>query len=156
MLSGAGDREDHRFRTGLDSRRGEGTGAGTPNTWPRAVKMQPVNEKTDIYNFGAPCTDWRRCVCAQQRRQWRFIAGRQDSRADADSGSECNREVPEELASLIHQCLAFQPAKRPNSQRNHGILDHLEEGGNNSDLVDDLDWWAGPGLNRPAFNSSDL
>jgi hypothetical protein len=55
----------------------------------------------------------------------------------------CNREAPEELANLIHHCLAFNPAKRPERVSEiHGILDHLEEkiGEPTPDLVDELSW----------------
>ncbi len=145
MLSKAGDVKIIDF--GLAWIRGEAKGRvqGTPEYMaPEQVKMRSVNEKTDIYNFGA--TMYR---LATLRLPPNNAAGGEvsmDAKVHAQMlipVQECNREVPTELANLIHQCLAFTPAKRPERVSEvHGILDHLEEevGEPTPDLVDDLDW----------------
>jgi eukaryotic-like serine/threonine-protein kinase len=145
MLSKAGDVKIIDF--GLAWLRGEAKGRiqGTPEYMaPEQVKMRSVNEKTDIYNFGA--TMYR---LATLRLPPNNAAGG-DVMLDSKTYSQmlvpvqhCNREVPEELANLIHQCLAFNPSKRPERVSEiHGVLDHLEEkvGEPTPDLVEELDW----------------
>ena len=145
MLSKAGDVKIIDF--GLAWLRGEAKGRiqGTPEYMaPEQVKQKSVNEKTDIYNFGA--TMYRLTTLRLPPNN----AAGGDLNLDSKTHSQmlvpvqnCNKEAPEELANLIHQCLAFNPAKRPERVSEiHGVLDHLEEkvGSPTPDVVDDLDW----------------
>jgi serine/threonine protein kinase len=145
MLSKVGDVKIIDF--GLAWIRGEAKGRvqGTPEYMaPEQVKLKSVNEKTDIYNFGA--TMYR---LATLRLPPNNAAGG-DMALDAKTHAQmlipvqdCNREIPEELAQVIHQCLSFHPARRPERVSEiHGVLDHLEEkvGAPTPDLVDDLAW----------------
>lgn len=145
MISKSGEVKIIDF--GLAWIRGEAKGRiqGTPEYMaPEQVKMRSVNEKTDIYNFGA--TMYRLTTLRLPPNN----AAAGDVALDSKTYSQmlvpvqnCNREAPEELANLIHQCLAFSPAKRPERVSEiHGILDHLEEkiGEPTPDLVDELAW----------------
>jgi len=88
---------------------------GTPEYMaPEQVKRRIVNEKTDIFNLGA--TMYRMIT-------WRnippIVAGG-GVPLDQDNWNkllrpvrESNPQVPAELANLIHQCLAYHAANRP-------------------------------------------
>jgi eukaryotic-like serine/threonine-protein kinase len=145
MLSKVGDVKIIDF--GLAWIKGEAKGRiqGTPEYMaPEQVKMRSANEKTDIYNFGA--TMYR---LATLRLPPNNAAGGEvplDAKTHAQMlvpVQECNREAPQELADLIHQCLAFNPAKRPERVSEiHNVLDRLEEkvGEPTPDLIEDLAW----------------
>jgi serine/threonine protein kinase len=145
MLSKVGEVKIIDF--GLAWIRGEAKGRvqGTPEYMaPEQVKMRVANEKTDIYNFGA--TMYRLTTLRLPPNNASGGEMSLDAKTHAQllvPVQECNREVPEELAHLIHQCLAFNAVKRPDRVSEiHGILDHLEEkvGEPTPDLVEDLDW----------------
>lgn len=145
MLSKSGDVKIIDF--GLAWIKGEAKGRvqGTPEYMaPEQVKMRQANEKTDIYNFGA--TMYRLTTLRLPPSN----AAGGDLALDAKTHAqllvpvqECNREAPDELASLIQTCLAFNPAKRPERVSEiHNVLDHLEEkvGEPTPDLIEDLAW----------------
>ncbi|HEV8061189.1 MAG TPA: serine/threonine-protein kinase [Gemmataceae bacterium] len=145
MLNKSGDVKIIDF--GLAWLRGESKGRiqGTPEYMaPEQVKHRTVNEKTDIYNFGA--TMYRLATLRLPPNN----AAAGDLTLDSKTHlqmlipvQQCNKEAPEELANLIHQCLAFNPVKRPERVSEiHGVLDHLEEkvGSPTPDLVEELDW----------------
>jgi eukaryotic-like serine/threonine-protein kinase len=98
---------------------------GTPEYMaPETAKSKIVNEKTDIYNFGATLyrmTAMRfppSCVSATERlkgmseRTWKamFVPA-----------GEVNRNVPKDLCDLMRRCMAFNPQNRP-----EGMLDVYE------------------------------
>ena len=131
---------------GLAWIRGENKGRvqGTPEYMaPEQAKQGIVNEKTDIYNFGA--TMYRLTAL-------RLPPSNTGGDALLDSKThahllkpvqECNKEAPAELATLIHHCLAFNASKRPErASEIHGILDRLEEelGAPTAEMVEDLAW----------------
>jgi serine/threonine protein kinase len=105
---------------------------GTPEYMaPEQAKNRVVNERTDIYNFGA--TMYRLVT-------WRLppstlTAGEGGIPLDAKSWDkllkpvqEFNPEAPPALCDLIHRCLAFNAHKRPERVSEiQGALDHLAE-----------------------------
>jgi serine/threonine protein kinase len=128
ILSKAGEVKIIDF--GLAWQRGESKGRiqGTPEYMaPEQVKQRIVNERTDIYNFGA--TMYR--LVALRLPPPSLVEGSDlqlDSRRRADllkPVNECNPEAPPELCDLIHRCLASAPAKRP--EKVTEIQEALEE-----------------------------
>ncbi len=117
---------------GLAWIKGENKGRvqGTPEYMaPEQAKHRVVNERTDLFNFGA--TMYRMCA-------WRHIPS-----VVADGGlaltakawesllkpvQACNPDVPPALADLIHSCLAYNPHQRPERVSEvQGALDHLAD-----------------------------
>lgn len=109
---------------------------GTPEYMaPEQVKSRMVNEKTDIFNFGA--TMYRLCT-------WTHIpsvaaAGmalnRQVWESQLKPVQACNPNIPAPLAEIIHKCLAFNPLHRfERMSEIQGALDHLAD-----DLVKSAD-----------------
>jgi serine/threonine protein kinase len=128
ILSKAGEVKIIDF--GLAWQRGESKGRiqGTPEYMaPEQVKQRIVNERTDIYNFGA--TMYR--LVALRLPPPSLVEGSDlqlDSRRRADllkPVGECNPEAPPELCDLIHRSLASAPAKRP--EKVTEIQEALEE-----------------------------
>jgi serine/threonine protein kinase len=105
---------------------------GTPEYMaPEQAKNRVVNERTDIYNFGA--TMYRLVT-------WRLppstlTAGEGGIALDAKAWDallkpvqEFNPEAPAALCDLIHRCLAFNAHKRPErASEIQGALDHIAE-----------------------------
>ncbi len=104
---------------------------GTPEYMaPETGQLRRVNERTDIYNFGAT--------------MYRMVTGRLPPQAvpeegglpiDAESFAErlrpvdaLNSKAPAELCELIHRCLEFDPQQRPARMGEvQGPLDHLAD-----------------------------
>jgi serine/threonine protein kinase len=117
---------------GLAWVKGENKGRvqGTPEYMaPEQAKQGFVNERTDIYNFGA--TMYRLVT-------WRLppsAAGKSDLPLDAKIQAhllkpvqECNAEAPPALCDLIHSCLEPNAHKRPERVSEiQGALDHLAD-----------------------------
>jgi serine/threonine protein kinase len=115
---------------GLAWIKGENKGRvqGTPEYMaPEQAKQGLVNERTDIYNFGA--TMYRLVT-------WRLppsSAAKNDIPLDAKIQAhllkpvqEFNAEAPPALCDLIHSCLEPSPHKRPDrASEIQGALDHL-------------------------------
>jgi serine/threonine protein kinase len=131
MLSRAGDVKIIDY--GLAWVRGEPKNRvqGTPEYMaPEQARNGMVNERTDIYNFGA--TMYRMLT-------WKLPPGTLTSAdgmpMDAKTFhsllkpvQELNREAPRELGALIHSCLAFSAQKRPErASEVQGVLDRLTE-----------------------------
>jgi eukaryotic-like serine/threonine-protein kinase len=131
MLSRAGDVKIIDY--GLAWIKGEVKGRvqGTPEYMaPEQAKHGTVNERTDIYNFGA--TMYRLVT-------WRLppstLTSTDGMAMDAKTFqsllrpvAESNAEAPPALCKLIHQCLEFHPQKRPERMSEiQGALDHLED-----------------------------
>jgi serine/threonine protein kinase len=132
MLSRSGDVKIIDF--GLAWVKGERKGRiqGTPEYMaPEQAKNRVVNERTDIYNFGA--TMYRLVT-------WRLppstlTAGESGIPLDAKAWDkllkpvqEFNPEAPPALCDLIHRCLSFNAHKRPErASEIQGALDHLAE-----------------------------
>jgi serine/threonine protein kinase len=129
MLSRAGDVKVIDY--GLAWMKGEEKGRvqGTPEFMaPEQAKRTLVNERTDIYNFGATMyrlTTWRNPPVA--------IAASGDIPLEANTWNrllkpvqELNAEAPRLLCELIHRCLAFNAFQRPERMGEvQETLDHL-------------------------------
>lgn len=117
---------------GLARIKGEDVGRvqGTPEYMaPETVKRKLVNERTDIFNFGAT--------------MYRLTTFRlppstiPDGDIDVDPElwhrhlkpvSDCNAAAPRPLAELIHSCLSFDAHKRPETMKEiEYTLDRLAE-----------------------------
>ncbi len=131
LLSRAGDVKIIDF--GLAWIRGQSKGRvqGTPEYMaPEQAQHGMVNERTDIYNFGA--TMYRLVT-------WRLppstITSTDGMAMDAKTFqnllkpvSDCNAEVPRALCQLIHRCLEFNAHKRPERVSEiQGMLDHMAD-----------------------------
>jgi serine/threonine protein kinase len=104
---------------------------GTPEYMaPEQAKHGFVNERTDIYNFGASL--------------YRLAAGRLAPATIVEGGGlpitaqvwderfkpvqDCNPDAPQKLCDLIHRCLAFNPAHRfERASEVQGALDHMAD-----------------------------
>jgi serine/threonine protein kinase len=103
---------------------------GTPEYMaPETAKHRMVNERSDIYNFGAtmyrlvtyrhPPPTMAEKGLAIDRKNWEKLL---------KPAQECNAEAPPGLCELIHQCLTFDARKRPERMSEvQGALDHLAE-----------------------------
>ena len=128
MLSRSGEVKVIDF--GLAWIKGEDKGRlqGTPEYMaPEQVSHSLVNERTDIFNFGATMyrlTTWRlppSCMIEQgslplDAKNWkRLLKPVQD----------CNAEAPSALCDLIHRCLSYKAHDRP--MRMHDVKSELEQ-----------------------------
>jgi serine/threonine protein kinase len=104
---------------------------GTPEYMaPETVNHKLVNERSDIFNFGAMMY---RLVTLQLPPR---ITPEADGLGMTDKFyaeqlkpvKECNKGCPEELANLIHQCLLFKAHHRPEKMcAIQGELDHIAD-----------------------------
>jgi len=118
---------------------------GTPEyIAPETIKRKLINERTDIFNFGAT--------------MYRLVTFRLPPTVIAEEGIDldgelwarqlkpvnvCNAAAPKELVDLIHGCLSFDAHKRPESmtkvqQELDGIAERLAEAGSGTHKV--LEW----------------
>jgi serine/threonine protein kinase len=129
MLSRTGDVKIIDY--GLAWIKGEAKGRvqGTPEYMaPEQARGGTVNDRTDIYNFGA--TMYRLVTCRLPPSTLTSTDGMpMDSKTFKNMLKpvrECNIQAPPALCELIHQCLEFQAAKRPERiSQIQGALDHL-------------------------------
>src|SRR5439155_10597175 len=105
---------------------------GTPEYMaPEQAKRGLVNERSDIFNFGA--TMYRLVT-------WRLPPSLVTTEEDGlpidvktwhrllKPVQECNAEAPPALCNLIHKCLQFDAHKRPDRMSEiQGMLDHLAD-----------------------------
>jgi serine/threonine protein kinase len=120
---------------------------GTPEYMaPEQVKSRTANEKTDIYNLGA--TMYRMVTlalppsCTSGQQGGLPINSKTHERM-LKPVQEIVPGVPQGLAELIHHCLAYRPAKRPEQMSEvQEALAHLAEELVRSpeDLLETLDW----------------
>ena len=119
---------------GLAWIRGENKGRvqGTPEYMaPEQARHRMVNERTDIYNFGA--TMYRMATM----RLPPSVVSKEDGDLPIDGKAwtrmfkpvqELAPDAPRPLCDLIHRCLAFNAHKRPErASEIQGTLDHLAE-----------------------------
>lgn len=130
MLSRAGDVKILDY--GLAWIRGENKGRvqGTPEYMaPEQAKHRLVNERTDIFNFGATMyrmVTWRHVPVVAGEGSLAF--SRKAWQAQLKPVRECNPEAPPALADLIHRCIAYNPQERPErASEVQGALDHLAD-----------------------------
>jgi eukaryotic-like serine/threonine-protein kinase len=102
---------------------------GTPEYMaPETLQHKMINERTDIYNFGA--TMYRLVTLKLPPRIEPSYEGLEMTEKQFLEKlvpvNEINRGVPEALANLIHKCLSFNALKRPERMSEiQGILDRL-------------------------------
>jgi serine/threonine protein kinase len=97
---------------------------------PETAKNKQINERTDIYNFGATMY---RLVTGQLPPA--MVTGEERLPIDGRSFiqllkpvKDCNPQAPRMLCDIIHNCLAFDPAHRPQRMSEvQGTLDHLTD-----------------------------
>lgn len=114
---------------------------GTPEyIAPETVEHKLINERTDIFNFGATMY---RLVTLKLPPAITPNADGLGMTAEIFAEQlkpvrELNKGCPEELADLIHRCLAFQALKRPEKMSGiQGELDRLaDQFGASEDLAD--------------------
>jgi serine/threonine protein kinase len=143
MVSRTGDVKV--FDYGLARIKGESRGRvqGTPEYMaPEQSKRGVVNERTDIYNFGAT--------------MYRMVTGRLPPAAVTEGSEvaidqktrdhllkpvhECRPDAPAGLCDLVHRCLSYDPHKRP--ERVAEIHDALNElvGESPDDPLEEWEW----------------
>ena len=105
---------------------------GTPEyIAPEQAKHKMVNERTDIYNFGA--TMYRMLTF----RLPPSVLSEEDGGLPIDAKmwqrlfkpvDEYNAQAPAALCDLVHRCLSYEAVKRPERMSEvQGALDHLAE-----------------------------
>ena len=87
---------------------------GTPDyIAPEQVKLMPVTEKTDVYNFGATLY-W---ALTGRNLPTLFTVGKKENSFLVNdriaTPCELNPIVPEQLSNLVMDCVRVNPAKRP-------------------------------------------
>lgn len=118
---------------GLAWVKGENKGRvqGTPEYMaPEQAKHCMVNERTDIYNFGA--TMYRLVTFRLPPNVVKTTEGMEMSTKTWDQllkpVKECNKEAPPVLCDLIHRCLSFNAQKRPERMGEvQNVLDRLAD-----------------------------
>jgi serine/threonine protein kinase len=110
---------------------------GTPEFMaPEQAHQAMVNERTDIFNFGATMyrmVTWRNPPSVVEAEGG--AGGGEALKLDAKLWDkvlkpvhECNAEAPRPLCELIHHCLAFNANSRPERMSEvQGVLDHLAD-----------------------------
>jgi eukaryotic-like serine/threonine-protein kinase len=101
---------------------------GTPEYMaPETARSRVINERTDIYNFGA--TMYR---LTTMKLPPPAIVGPETVRMSAKAFTsmlvpvaELNKAAPKSLCELIHRCLSYEPDRRP--ERMGIILDDLKQ-----------------------------
>lgn len=131
MLSRTGDVKVIDYGLAWIKGQPKGRVQGTPEYMaPETAAEKIINERTDIYNFGA--TMYRLVTL----RKTPPVVGENGALPmDANSFKrlfkpvqQLNAEAPPALCDLIHRCLAFNPAKRPERMSEiQGALDHLAD-----------------------------
>lgn len=115
---------------GLAWIRGEDKGRlqGTPEYMaPEQVSHSLVNERTDIYNFGATMyrlTTWRLPPSSMTEQGSLPLNAKNWARLFKPV-QECNAEAPPELCDLIHRCLSYNAHGRP--ERMTEVQEGLDE-----------------------------
>ncbi len=119
---------------GLAWVKGESKGRvqGTPEYMaPETAKNKIVNERTDIYNFGATMyrlVTWRLPPSTISPEDGGTLVDAKIYEKLFKPVPELNAEAPKALCDLIHKCLAFNPHRRPERiSEVQGALDHLAD-----------------------------
>ena len=131
MLSRSGDVKIIDY--GLATVQGEGKGRlqGTPEyIAPEQAKHKMVNERTDIYNFGATMyrmVTFRLPPSLLQQEGGLPIDGKTGTRL-LKPVKELNAQTPPVLCDLIHRCLSFNANNRPERMSEvQSVLDRLAD-----------------------------
>jgi serine/threonine protein kinase len=146
MLSRTGDVKIIDYGLAWIKGQPKGRVQGTPEYMaPEQVKHGMVNERTDIYNFGATMyrlTTWRHPPSTMAGAA---VGGMTSSifKGLLKPVQQYNPQAPPPLCDLIHGCLSYQPDKRP--ERVNDILDQLKAMEQRlvrspSDSLDSMEW----------------
>lgn len=105
---------------------------GTPEYMaPETHKHKMVNERTDIYNFGATMyrmLTWRHPPSTIAPEEGGLPLDEKTWKHLFKPVQEFNAEAPPALCELVHQCLAYNAHKRPERMSEiQGTLDHLAD-----------------------------
>src|SRR5262249_18746099 len=105
---------------------------GTPEYMaPEQARNSMVNERTDIYNFGATMyrlTTWRPPPTPIAGDNAGLPIDAKTFQKLLKPVQEFNTEAPPELCELIHQCLEFNANKRPERMSEvQNVLDRLAD-----------------------------
>jgi len=132
LLSRAGDVKIIDY--GLAWIKGEGKDRvqGTPEYMaPETHKHKLVNERTDIFNFGATMyrlLTWRHPPSSISEEDAGLPLDQKTWQKLLKPVQEFNAEAPEALCELVHQCLAYNAHKRPErASEIQGTLDRLAD-----------------------------
>jgi serine/threonine protein kinase len=146
MLSRTGDVKIIDY--GLATIQGEGKGRiqGTPEyIAPEQVKHKMVNERTDIYNFGATMyrmVTFRLPPSLLQQEGGLPIDGKTWTRL-LKPVKELNAQAPPVLCDLIHSCMSFNANNRPERMSEvQSVLDRLADDliASPEDRLEALEW----------------
>ncbi len=146
MLSRSGDVKILDF--GLATIQGEGKGRiqGTPEyIAPEQAKHKMVNERTDIYNFGATMyrmLTFRLPPSVLQQEGGLPIDGKTWTRL-LKPVQEFNAQAPPVLCDLVHRCLSFNANQRPERMSEvQSVLDKLADEliASPEDRLEALEW----------------
>jgi serine/threonine protein kinase len=104
---------------------------GTPEYMaPETAKHNHVNERTDIYNFGATMyrlTTWRLPPCAGADEAAVGMTSKAFEKL-LKPVQDFNPDAPKPLCDLIHRCLSYHAQNRPERiSEVQGALDHLAD-----------------------------
>jgi serine/threonine protein kinase len=131
MLSRAGDVKIIDFGLAWIKGQGKDRIQGTPEYMaPEQVKHKVVNERTDIYNFGA--TMYRMVTFklppSSVPQQGGLVVDAKTRDSRLIPVLQLNRQAPPRLCDLIQRCLASRPEGRPERMSEvQGELDHLAD-----------------------------
>ena len=131
MLSRAGDVKIIDFGLAGSRARARTASRARRNTWPpNRPSTSMVNERTDIYNFGATMyrlVTFRLPPSVLQQEGGLPIDGKTWTRM-LKPVQEFNAQAPPALCELIHRCLSFDADKRPERMSEvQSVLDHLAD-----------------------------
>jgi serine/threonine protein kinase len=147
MLSKSGDVKIIDFGLAWIKGVGKDRIQGTPEYMaPEQGKKCVVNEKTDIYNFGATMyrmLTWRLPPNAQESQEAGMLLDSKSWARLLKPVQDFNAEAPEGLCDLVHRCLAFLPTSRPDRMSEvQGALDRMvdELVQGPEDHLDALEW----------------
>jgi serine/threonine protein kinase len=98
---------------------------------PEQVKHRMVNERTDLYNFGATMyrlLTWRHPPCMVTQEEAGVPLTAKTWKQLLKPVQEFNAEAPKVLCDLVDRCLAYNALDRPErASELQGTLDHLTE-----------------------------
>jgi serine/threonine protein kinase len=102
---------------------------GTPEYMaPETARSKLINERTDIYNFGATMYRLTTMKLPPPAIMGPETLNRMTAKSFASMlvpVSDLNKGVPKSLCDLIHKCLSYEPDRRP--ERMGIILDDLNQ-----------------------------
>jgi serine/threonine protein kinase len=131
MLGRGGDVKVIDYGLAWIKGRDKGRLQGTPEYMaPETAKHNLINERTDIYNFGATMyrlVAWRNPPLALGPPGGAPVTAK-DYEKLLKPVHTCNAEAPPGLCDLIHRCLSFDANRRPERVSEvQGVLDHLAD-----------------------------